>query len=268
MPKRILLHYGVTKRRDAPAIVFLHGFMGSGSEWDEIVAAFAADHCCVTIDLPGHGRSPALECPEADAFEECANKIIEVIEKTGVSRCPIVGYSMGGRIALFLACRFPDRFSRLVLESASPGLRSAAERCRRRRRDEELAHRLESVPLAAFIDDWYAQPLFASLRDKSELLAGLRKRRLAIDAGAVAQALRRLGAGCQPNLWDELRHLEMPVLFVAGAADAKYAAVAAEFSRLTNKASVVIVNSCGHNTHLENPTAFSTALRRFLESAR
>ena len=85
-----------------------------------------------------------------------------LLDRLGIARAPVVGYSMGGRVALHLALGAPERVAALVLESASPGIADAAQRAARVKSDEALADDIERLGIEAFVDRWEAQPLFAS----------------------------------------------------------------------------------------------------------
>ena len=76
----------------------------------------------------------------------------------------LLGYSMGGRLALYFALAYPERTRTLTLVSASPGIASLTERAERRRRDNALADRIEQDGIAAFVDYWQSLPMWKSQR--------------------------------------------------------------------------------------------------------
>ena len=161
-----------------PALLFLHGFMGSGQDWAETVEAFP-DYRCILVDLPGHGLSAGCP-PGLYPMPQAALALLAVLDDLGVETCVPVGYSMGGRLALYLALTHPDRCRAVVLESGSPGLASEREREGRREWDESKATELERQGLDAFLEDWYRQPLFHSIRPERGALRGA-------DGAAAAQ---------------------------------------------------------------------------------
>jgi 2-succinyl-6-hydroxy-2,4-cyclohexadiene-1-carboxylate synthase len=171
---------------------------------------------------------------------------------------------MGGRLALGAAVLRRERVAALVLEGASPGLRSAAERAQRRAADDALAAKLEREGLPAFVDHWLAQPLFATQRALGpERLESERRRRLRCDAASLAACLRGLGSGSQPPLWDALEKLGAPALLLSGALDAKFCALAREMAAHLPDARVRELAGCGHAAHLEDPDAWLVAVSRF-----
>ena len=259
-----LLHHVVTGPASAPPVVFLHGFMGSSEDWSEVVRGLARDHLCVGIDLPGHGRSVHLDAEEDYTFAGACRGVVRVLEKMGLQQPAGVGYSMGGRVAIALACASPARFSRLLLESTSPGLASEAARANRVQTDEERARRLANGDFERFLNAWYAHPLFGSLAARPGLRAEMVRDRLANDPGELARALRGMSPGRQPAFWDRLGRIDAPVLCLAGALDPDYLGHAVRMADLCPRGRVRIVQTAGHNIHREQSDLFLETLRAFL----
>lgn len=256
------LHHVVSGDARRPAILFLHGFMGSVADWRDVRAALDGSHRCLAVDLPGHGASLDLAHPEAYTAGGAARALLDLLDELNVERPVIVGYSMGGRLALYLALRYPERSAGLFLESASPGIEDPAEQRARREVDEERARRLESGDLETFLADWYRQPLFASLAQ------AMIEARSNNDPGELARSLRGMGAGSQPSLWKELAGLQAPTLAVAGELDKKYVRIASRMATLTPHTQSAVVPSAGHNVRLEAPKAYLALLQNFLELTR
>ncbi len=179
----------------------------------------------------------------------------------------VVGYSMGARLALALAVRHPERVRTLVLESGSPGLASEEERSARCASDEALASELEREGIVPFVDAWEARPLFASIarRLSVEARAAVRARRLAHDPRGLAAALRGLGTGSLPSFWEDLPGLDLPVLLLAGAEDAKFVEIASAMASRLPRATLRIVPEAGHTVHLEQPVRWLEAVTGFLK---
>jgi 2-succinyl-6-hydroxy-2,4-cyclohexadiene-1-carboxylate synthase len=243
--------------------VLLHGFTGSSAMWGDTVldGLSGAGLPPLLVDLPGHGRNAG----ETDASRFSLDATLARIGEAGRWPADLVGYSMGGRIALHFAATFPGRVERLVLESASPGLSTEAERRTRRSADEALAARIEAQGIEAFVDAWEAQPLFESRRLASpDVRARQHELRLKNDARSLATALVALGTGALPSLWERLPSISVPTLLVVGSLDLKFVDIAERMAAAMPDARVAMVEGAGHTVHLERPDAWVAAVSAFL----
>src|SRR5215213_8295518 len=109
-------------------LLLLHGFTGSAATWMPLIGALAPHFRAIAPDLIGHGRSASPLEAERYRMEHCVADLLAVLDTLAVERADVLGYSMGGRVALHLAVAAPDRVGALVLESRSPGIADAAER--------------------------------------------------------------------------------------------------------------------------------------------
>lgn len=256
------LHFTAAGNSRLPAIIFLHGFMGSAEDWAPVVERLKEHYYCLAIDLPGHGKSLSLSSRKLYDMPRTAALVVELLERLKVKRVSLVGYSMGGRLGLYLALKHPSRFQKVVLESASPGLKTAAERAERRKQDERLAQELEHGRFDEFLEKWYRNPLFASLRQHPDF-AHLRQRRLKNDPRELAKSLRAMGTGSQPSLWEELKSNKIPLLLLAGEFDVKFNRLAAEVAVTCPAARVKVISGCGHNVHFEKRGEFADSILFF-----
>ncbi|MEM8560382.1 MAG: alpha/beta fold hydrolase [Bacteroidota bacterium] len=240
----------------APPLAYLHGWLGHRRDWDTVRTRLPG----LALDLPGHGDALGL-APEAYTLDAAADAVVAALNAAGLERPVLVGYSMGGRVAMTAALRHPGFFRALVLESASPGLRSPAERTARLAVDIERAARLEADP-ASFLADWYRMPLFASLAIEPGRVDALVAERLRGNAAEQARALRGLSVGHQPSYWERLDAFP-PTLALAGALDAKYAALVTTMGETSNVTARLIPDA-GHTVHFEQPDAFVAVLQDWL----
>ena len=232
-------------------LVLLHGFTQTGRSWQPVRHVLGARYRAVAPDLPGHGafarRRPA-------SFAACDAYVRALTD----APFTLAGYSMGGRIALHAALAVGSRIRRLVLIGASPGLADTEERARRRAADEALADRIEAIGVDAFAAEWAAQPLFAGMpRGIAEQADADRRRNT---AAGLAAALRGLGTGAMPPLWERLGELAMPVDLVVGERDGKFRAIAERMAAAIPAARVHVVPGAGHAVHLEQPAALAELL--------
>jgi 2-succinyl-6-hydroxy-2,4-cyclohexadiene-1-carboxylate synthase len=234
------------------SLVLLHGFSGTRRAWDGVIAQLPAQrYLPVALDLPGHGE--ARDAVRPISFASC----VEHVLAGAPERFTLCGYSMGGRIALHVALQAPERVSRLVLVSCSPGIEDDAERAARREADRGLADELERIPFEDFIERWRSQPLFAA--DPPEVRALAREDQRRNDPLALAAVLRGTGTGEMHPLWGRLGELEMPVTIVAGERDRKYVAIAGRMASAIGVARAVVIEG-GHGLALESPTALAGLL--------
>ena len=262
--KTAMLGYTTVGSADKPPVVFLHGLLGAGDEWDEQTRSLGDSRYCVRIDLPGHGKS--RDCAlDLYPMPACAEAVIELLDSLEISTAGLCGYSMGGRLACYLATHFGERFDRVLIESASPGLRSEQERTERTAHDEELALRLERDGIGPFLVHWYRQPLFASLTRNPELVRSVTARRLDNNPRSAARSLRFMGTGTMPDLRPRLSKLDIPMMLVTGELDVKFTSLAGEIADLCPTATHRILKDCGHNVHLERPHEFLEVLKEFFQ---
>jgi len=249
-------------------VVLLHGFTGSGRTLARTARDLGPGFRTVRVDLVGHGRSDAPADPAAYTMEACAAQVARVIDTVCGGSAHLLGYSMGGRVALALAAAHPERVRSAVLIGARPGLADPAERAARRRADEALADTILRDGLEAFVDRWMASPLFATqARLGPAFLARARAERLGQRAAGLAASLRGMGAGAQPPLHDRLAAIRAPVLVVVGALDARFAGVSRALAEALPCGRLAPVPDAGHAAHLEQPEAFARLARAFLLEA-
>lgn len=263
MPFFESFYYETQGEKNSPPVLFLHGFLGNSESWNEIVDFLKNDFLCITVDLPGHGRTLPQD-KSAYKIPNCASVITRLIEKIGFKEFSLVGYSLGGRQGLLLGLTYPSRIKKLVLESASPGLKTEKERTARKLSDENLAKELENETLEKFIQKWYSQPLFESLKKDQSRFETLFEKRKQNDPRGLAQSLRSMGTGVQESLWKKLENLVPPTLLIVGEYDRKFQEIAQKMSAASDKISVKSVSGAGHNVHYEKPNEYAALLKNFL----
>jgi 2-succinyl-6-hydroxy-2,4-cyclohexadiene-1-carboxylate synthase len=258
------LHYEVYG--SGQGLVLLHGFTGRGSNWLPLVGRLQSQFKVVTVDLPGHGRSLSDDVRDY-TMDACADALINLFDCLNLERVHLLGYSMGGRTALYTAVKYTGRIDRLILESTSPGLATTEERDARIQSDEALAKRIEDEGIEAFVDYWESIPLFASQKALPEdVRRKVREQRLDNQPQGLAYSLRGMGTGTQPSLWDTLGKLTMPVLLMAGELDTKFTTIGQKMEKLLPQAQLQIIKNAGHTPHLERPGEFLAHVTDFLSA--
>ena len=251
-----------------PPLLLLHGFTGSAATWCALAERLAPLRRTIAVDLIGHGESDALADSARYTAEHCVADLLALLDSLGVDRFELLGYSLGGRIALQLAAAAPERVARLVLESSTAGIADPAERLARAAADDALADAIERDGLAAFVDRWERLPLWASQAALPvEARERLRAQRLRNRPLGLANSLRGMGAGRPAPLWDRLPELGMPALLLAGALDEKYCALARQMAAAMPRAQLAIIPGAGHAIHLERFDVFTDRVITFLEQS-
>lgn len=230
---------------------------------DDFVSAidYLAEFCCLSVDLPGHGRTQIRQNLNYQ-MPLVAEALIKLLKELAIADCLLAGYSMGGRLALYLTVHFPQYFRGVILESASPGLKTQQERDRRIARDLELARRLETEEFPQFVRQWYANPLFKSFTLHPNYQQAIAKR-LDNDPLKLAKSLRYMGLGMQPSLWNFLSEIRVPILSIVGEQDPKFVAINREIVELCPLADLIVVEEAGHNVHFEQPEQFARLIVHF-----
>lgn len=258
-----------------PPLLLLHGFTGEISNWAALADRLAVPEGgsdgweSIAVDLPGHGCSDAPDDPARYGFEQLSSDLVALLDRLAVQRTHVLGYSMGGRVALGLTVTHPERVASLVLESASPGLRDPAERAARARADSALADSVERDGVEAFVARWEALPLFASqTRLPAVIRALLQAQRLRNRPLGLANSLRGLGTGVQRSFWDRLSDITVATLLITGADDEKFCETARAMTVAMPRARHVVVADAGHAVHLEQPARFARLIAAFLFEQR
>jgi 2-succinyl-6-hydroxy-2,4-cyclohexadiene-1-carboxylate synthase len=239
-----------SRYKTSAMVVLLHGFTHTGASWDPVVAAL--DHEAVAPDIRGHGSASAVEPVTLEA-------VVGDVSALAPGRFALVGYSMGGRIALHVGLAMEERVRRLVLVGASPGIAHAAEREARLRADLALADEIERLSIEEFATRWAQTPVLAG--QPASVAARVGEDRLRNTPAGLARALRGLGTGALPPVWDRLGELTMPVALVVGERDEKFSAIAFQMAGAIERSEVVVVAGAGHAVHLEAPATVAEAIR-------
>jgi 2-succinyl-6-hydroxy-2,4-cyclohexadiene-1-carboxylate synthase len=249
-------------RRGTPVLI-LHGFTES-SEAMAGVARGLAPRRTICVDLVGHGLSNAPVDVGPYRMRRCVRQLVGVMDALGVARAHLLGYSLGGRVALRLCVAQPQRVRSALVVGASAGIADPDSRRARLRDDEALADGILRDGVPAFVDRWMALPLFASQRRLGAgALAEARARRLRNRAIGLANSLRGMGAGAQEPLHERLAAVSVPLCLAIGEEDSKFRAIGADLAARAPRARVALVEKAGHAAHLENPDAFGDLAESF-----
>ncbi|SIN76885.1 2-succinyl-6-hydroxy-2,4-cyclohexadiene-1-carboxylate synthase [Salinivibrio sp. ES.052] len=238
-------------------VVFLHGLLGSGQDWQGVTSRLRDCHW-LCIDLPGHGDS-------VDALGVDFTTTLDAVRQTcdhvwGNQSAYLVGYSLGARIAMHLAIAYPACWLGLFLEAGHPGLRHAHERHQRLAHDQAWAKRFGCEPLSAVLNDWYQQSVFQSLdaAQRAELITA----RGHNHGPAIAAMLDATSLGRQADLRTVLGNVcrqGLPIDYLCGEQDDKFISLAHSLL-LTTGIPFTLIKGAGHNCHWADPSRFVQVL--------
>lgn len=146
-------------------IVFLHGFTGSLSDWNFLTNKLPERFTPVSIDILGHGKSSSPENPQNYSEENLVEHLHYILKSIGIKKYLLVGYSMGGRLALCYTLSHPGNVNGLFLESTTAGIEDNELKIERIRNDKLLANKLLTEGIEKFINYWFSIPLFNSFQN-------------------------------------------------------------------------------------------------------
>jgi len=246
-------------------MLLLHGFTGSHHTWEHIIEPLQDHFFLITPDLVGHGLSEAPLEVDKYSMDYVVQSLYELLDLLNVSKYILLGYSMGGRIAMRLALQDTSRVTALILESTSPGIEDEDSRQERLRSDQSLADMIEREGVKSFVDYWESLPLFHTQKKLPEnIRLRIRAERLSHRPIGLANSLRGLSTGLDVPIWNQLSSIDCPTLLVAGCEDKKYVEMMRRMHHSMPKSSLEEVEGCGHCVHLEDPDRFVLIVSNFL----
>ena len=249
-------------------LVFLHGFLGTPTEWlallDRLPAAWRQRCHCLT--LPGHGP----EAPDAMPWPQLADWLDDELARRQIQSAVLYGYSLGGRLALHYATSAQSlhtdgrsKLAGLVLESANPGLTSPEARRERMHSDALWVQRLRRESLRSVLEAWYRQPVFSDLTPaRREELITLRSHH---EPRRLAHMLAASSLARQPDLRPWLQSSELPIFYLYGAADLKFTTLADELLTACPAMQGAQIQAAGHNLHLTHADEVAAVLVPWLQ---
>lgn len=260
------LKYHIVEKGSGQSLLLLHGFTGSSENWRDLIAFLGNRFRIIAVDLPGHGLTDSPEDISRYRIDSVAHDVVRILQHLDASPAHWLGYSMGGRLALYSAIHYPESVRTLTLASATAGIENQSERDARRRQDNSLADFIEREGIAAFVDYWQRLPLFDSQGSLAEnVRESLREQRMQNSTQGLANSLRGMGTGEQPSVWDTLAQLKAATCLIAGQLDEKFVAINKRMANAIPNCELSIIPGAGHAVQLEQPSTFAGVVSNFLE---
>lgn len=289
---------------ERPPLVLLHGFMQSSTSWEPIATSLKLHFCVYAVDFIGHGLSNRSKNPARYTYEDMAASIDYFLRKVVCRpsdsankpskrmfpllkslrkssgdcageqsvRAHVVGYSMGGRIALALMKTSCDVLASVILESCNLGCATDEEKQEAAKRNSDWVNRIREEGMEEFVNYWETLPLFETQKELG-FDKILHFSRAANDPECMALCLEGAGKQAMPLSGETLTYIEkandseedsrkgIPVLYIYGDKDEKSALIAQKLSAVGASVSAINV---GHNVHLEAPMLYLREMQNFL----
>lgn len=245
-------------------IVFLHGFTGSGEDFN-LISSILNCSKSILIDLPGHGKSDIPK--ELKYYSQ--DFLVELIEGVRVAlkieKFYLAGYSMGGRLAFSYAIKYSENLKGLICLSATAGIEDPKLRENRIEEDAIISDFIEVNEISDFIDFWLSRSLFTTLdRIPPEKYTELKERKLKNEPLGLSNMLKGFGTGTMKPLWSELGAIKCPVLLICGEADLKFRSINEKIAAQISNCELYKIKYCGHIVYEENPLETVLKIQDFI----
>lgn len=256
--------YAYTIQGEGEPLLLLHGFTGSSETWAPFIEKWTTHFQIITIDVPGHGKT----CSDVGkTMEQFANDVGQFLQYLQLDDVHLLGYSMGGRVALSIAMYYPEIVRTLILASASPGIANEKERCEREEADRKLATSIQANGIEHFVSFWENIPLFATQKQlPKKVQQRIRQERLAQSENGLANSLRYMGTGVQPSWWHRLGDILIPVCLIVGELDEKFIHLNKQMANKLHDVTFHVVLQAGHAVHVEQVEKFDKIVRGFIQN--
>ncbi|MEO8217258.1 MAG: alpha/beta fold hydrolase [Acidobacteriota bacterium] len=229
----------------------LHGFLGQGSDWDQVRPSLreaGLESCAPSLFS---GREEILP------IERWAEQFTALVRRQD-SEPVLLGYSMGGRLALHALLGAPSMFRAAVIVSAGLGTEGEQKREDRRERDEQWARDFENDPWEELLERWNDLDVFGGSP------VAFDRREEEFDRGSLAGAMRLWSPARQEFLLAKLSGLDVPVLWLAGENDERYVAEGRRAVAALDRGQLKVIPGAGHRVPWENPRGFLAEVLPFL----
>ncbi|MDZ5472626.1 2-succinyl-6-hydroxy-2,4-cyclohexadiene-1-carboxylate synthase [Bacillus sp. 31A1R] len=246
-------------------LILLHGFTGNTKTWSPFQEKWGKHSKIIAVDIIGHGGTESPTSVDRYNMMSVVKDLSLLMDMLNIGKADFLGYSMGGRLALSFAMAHPHKVRKLVLESATPGIDTEAERLTRIEQDRKLAEFIIERGMTEFVDYWENIGLFQSQKSLPDhTQARVRTQRLENSIIGLSNSLLGMGTGSQPSRWEQLHLLTNETLLITGSLDKKFCEIAAKMTQKIKNVEWVNIKECGHAIHVEESEKFGTIVSRFL----
>ena len=244
----------IKNKSETSPILFLHGFSGSSRIWNDITTQL---NCyTIALDIAGHGKSKFLDIDSYYSLNNWSDELNFILNELEISKIKLCGYSMGGRLAIAFASKYPNKIEKLIIESAHLGLMDNLVK-KKRYKEDLLLSKLIEEDISIFAEKWQKMPLFSNQKTRNKIAyLNQQEIRLSQNPLQLSYALRLFSQGKMESYENEFREFNFPILIINGSEDVKYKEIGKQMAKINSKARQHIVPKANHNVHLESPQAF------------
>ena len=234
----------------------LHGSVQDHLVWKPFEGSFKSLGSEISFDCEDLYQGAHL------GFDEWSQKFCEKVERESFhGKAFLLGYSLGGRLALHACLARPDLWSGVIIVSADPGLSSPEDKELQLRKDRQWAERFRSECLEGLLEEWDALPVFCGMPNTAP------RNWNDFNPDKFSDLFDVFSKGRQRDLLPELRKLKKPpLLFISGQRDEKYTQVGRELSKACPMVEHQIIPKAGHRVPWENPESFVEMVWEFMGS--
>jgi 2-succinyl-6-hydroxy-2,4-cyclohexadiene-1-carboxylate synthase len=235
-------------------ILFVHGFTGTSKSWSSVRSKLGRPS--LAVDIPGHGKSSFNDISETYFFKDFSNELYISLKELGIKKISLCGYSLGGRLAITFAAKYPDMVNALLVESTSLGIEDRIDREVRYKKDLSISESIKEN-LHEFARNWSSNKLFENQLLRNEI--GFNNQKLirqSHNKDQLALSLKTFSVGNMPFLRNQFQKFNFPIIIVNGKDDIKYIKEGRTMLKLNKNAKQYIINNASHNVHLENEESY------------
>jgi len=228
-----------------PTLVLLHGFLGNKQDWQPVIQKLGSQFNCLAVNI----EVPDMLSEQSLSFARRCEHLFSRLDQDYAfpETFSLLGYSMGGRIALCWSHLFSHRITSLILESCHPGLTNNAERQQRLSEDSHWHQNFNSGSIENVLEQWYQQPLFSSLSDdqKHQLI----QYRSSVIRRQDLLLLKHFSLGLQADY--SILMLASRTHYICGQRDSKFQSIGQQLKSKNGAMHLYQFPESGHNVHLD-----------------
>ena len=244
-------------------LVILHGLFGSSQNWMRVGKELAEKFHVYALDLPNHGESPHVE---EHTYESMMKAVVVWMEEVKLNSAHFIGHSMGGKVAMFLACRHPERVKKIIIVDVAPKTYPTMEPLEMKAMESLDLKKIKSREEAME----NLQKFFKSEKIRKFILTNLVRNKNGKFSWKInLKAIQNNADSMRQTMLKEKDRFLGEALFVHSAS-AGYV-VQGDYSEIKRHfplASMIAIPNSGHNVHIDAPEKFVEEVCRFIRTRK